>query len=108
MRGHWPEPEEAAAARKSAARRAGERLLDDARDRAPELTGELKDSGEMTELDDDAARVSFTAPHAMRQHYLDYEHPRGGERFFLLNASEEIGPQLGQILADELRTKLGG
>lgn len=106
MAGSWPTATEAAAARKAAARRAGQRLLDESRDRAPELDGDLKDSAEMTELDDDAVRVGFDVPYAARQNYLDYDHPGGGQQFYLTETAEEIGPLLGSILADELRSRL--
>jgi hypothetical protein len=101
---NWPNLD---AARADAARRAGHKLLEDARDRAPTLSGELKDSGVLSELDDGAVRVEFTAPYAVKQHYLDYEHPNG-ERFYLRNAADEIGPQMEQIVADEVRARLGG
>lgn len=95
-------------AQEAAVRRAGEALLDDAKARTPVLTGELRDSAELVYLGPASVRVEYTAPHAHLQHAGDYEHPRGGEKEFLANAATEARSQLGDIIADELRQRLGG
>ncbi|QTJ64977.1 hypothetical protein HYG77_04765 [Rhodococcus sp. ZPP] len=86
----------------------GEALLDDAKALAPELSGDLKRSG-FVRVEGDAVKIGFGAEYAVKQHYRqDFEHPRGGEVFFLMKAVEEFGPVVEQILAEQLRRRLGG
>lgn len=90
-----------------AMRLATDALLDDARARAPRLTGELADSG-FSEVDGSSGKVGFRAPYAVRQHYKkNYRHPSGGESMFLKNAVDAFGPTFEQILAEEYRRSLG-
>lgn len=105
---NWSHEVDVAAAAARGMRRAGELVLDEAKARAPMLSGELRDSGRVNDTGAGEVSVSFTAPHAARQHYKDYEHPRGGERLFLMNAAEHMKPQIEQIVADEIRREVGG
>ncbi|WP_139104667.1 HK97 gp10 family phage protein [Gordonia sp. UCD-TK1] len=107
MPAQWSLNVDMARAAAEGVRRGGELILDEAKQRAPSLTGELRESGEVREISADGVRVTFTAPHARRQHNVDYEHPRGGERNFLENAQEHVRPQLEQLVAAEIRSRLG-
>ncbi|UYL87772.1 hypothetical protein SEA_ONEDIRECTION_10 [Gordonia phage OneDirection] len=105
---NWNMEVDVAAAAARGLRRAAEAVLDEAKSRAPVLSGDLRDSGQVNDTGAGEVSVSFTAPHAARQHYKDYEHPRGGERLFLKNAAEHMKPQIEQIVADEIRRSTGG
>ncbi|WP_439030218.1 hypothetical protein [Gordonia terrae] len=108
MPANWSLNVDIAAAAQTGARRAGEFVLDEAKSRAPILSGELVESGRVVEEGANGVRVGFDAPHAKRQHFVDYEHPRGGERLFLKNAIDASRAQVEQIVADEIRQRLGG
>lgn len=107
MPANWSLEVDIAAAAQAGQRRAAEFVLDEAKSRAPALTGELRESGYVVESGE-GVRVGFDAPHAKRQHYVDYEHPRGGERLFLTNAINASKSQIEQIVADEIRRRMGG
>ncbi|AOE44290.1 head-to-tail connector protein [Gordonia phage Eyre] len=104
---NWSLEVDIADAAQAGARRAGEFVLDEAKSRAPVLSGELRESGRVVEHGGNGVSVGFDAPHAKRQHFVDYEHPRGGERLFLTNAIEASKAQVEQIVADEIRQRLG-
>lgn len=90
-----------------AMRLAGDALLDEAKARAPELSGEMKDSG-FVDIDGAEATVGFGSPYAVKQHYKkNYRHPRGGEAFFLKKAVDSFAPIFEQILAEEMRRRFG-
>lgn len=86
----------------------GDALLDEAKALAPDLSGDMKRSG-FVRVEGNAVKVGFDAEYAVKQHYrTDFEHPRGGEALFLKKAVDEFGPVVEQILAEQLRRRLGG
>ncbi|MHA4848560.1 hypothetical protein L1080_003315 [Rhodococcus sp. MSC1_016] len=86
----------------------GEALLDDAKALAPDLSGEMKASG-FVRVEGDSVRIGFGTEYAVKQHYrTDFEHPQGGGALFLKKAVDEFGPVVEQILAEQLRRRLGG
>lgn len=89
-------------ARGRAEQRAGEVILDNARARAPKLTGDLVQSG-FADGGPRGVRVGFDAPYAVKQNFKKQNHPRGGQRLFLNKAVDESGPEIEQIIADEFR-----
>lgn len=92
----------------SALKRAGEAFLDDVIAGAPRRTGKMADSATAELVDDDTIRVGFGVPYAVFQEQKTiYEHDDGKAGFFA-SAAESIGPKVEQIVADELRRKLGG
>ncbi|AWY04679.1 hypothetical protein PBI_EBERT_10 [Gordonia phage Ebert] len=107
MPARWDLEIDLARAAAEGVRRGAELILDEAKQRAPVLTGELRESGTVQDLGADSARVAFTVPWARRQHNVDYDHPRGGERDFLENAQEHVRPQIEQLVAAEIRQRLG-
>ena len=66
-----------------------ELILGEAVRRAPILTSALRQSGKY-ELNRSVkgiqARIYFDTPYAAAQHQGDFQHPRGGERYYLENA----------------------
>jgi len=67
----------------------GRTVLKVAKERAPEDTSGLKNSGRVVQ-DDLEVIVKFTAPHAWLQHEkLEYEHPNGGQAKYLESAALE-------------------
>lgn len=104
----WKLPADIDAARRAALEVAGRMLADDAVARAPRRTGRLAASAYSEVRDDDTVRVGFTAPYAVKQHYRqDFEHPTG-DAMFLADAAGDFGPQLEDIVAEQLRRRLGG
>jgi hypothetical protein len=89
-------------ARGRAEQRAGEVILDNARSRAPKLSGDLIDSGS-ADVGSRGVRVGFSAPYAVKQNFKKQRHPGGGDRLFLNKAVAESGPEIEQVIADELR-----
>lgn len=59
-------------------------------------------------LDADSVRVSFNTAYAKRQHYSKKNKHDDGSAFFLLDATRAVGPQIEQILADEIRRGMSG
>lgn len=89
-------------------RQCGDSLLDDAKALAPDLSGDLKRSG-FVRVEGDTVVIGFAAEYAVKQHYrTDFQHPRGGEAFFLKKAIDNSGPVLEQILAEQIQRRLGG
>lgn len=96
-----------ASVRGAALTQAAEALLEDAKARAPVESGELRESGYLALIDDDTVRVGFTAPYAVRQHFVKrFRHDEGGPGF-LSDAVEDFGPRLEAIVAEGIRRRLG-
>lgn len=60
----------------------------------------VRDSGVPEGQDDPAVIISFTAPHAVKQHEgVEYGHPKGGKAKYLQDAALSIAQQLPAAVA---------
>jgi len=77
---------------KTAVSRTGELVRGEAVRRAPIDTSALRQSGDTTETysvaDVTTVGIYFDLPYARRQHEENYNHPKGGEQYYLKNALE--------------------
>jgi hypothetical protein len=81
-------------------------ILGEAVRRAPIDTSALRQSGQVDvrrSKGDIEARVYFDAPYAEVQHEGDFQHPQGGERFYLANALKVHAKHLGPAIARRIR-----
>lgn len=78
--------------------------------KAPFRDGDLRNSALTTVGtmgDKPAAAVSFNVIYAARQHEeTGWNHPNGGEAKYLENAANELKPQLLNLVANHIRSKL--
>lgn len=108
MAGSINMPDSTESARKDALKRVGEAFKDEIIADAPSRTGAMIASAFSEVIDDDTVRTGFAAEYAKYQERrTDYEHDDGQAGFFS-SATESIGARAEQILADEIRRKLGG
>ncbi|WP_163185961.1 hypothetical protein [Cellulosimicrobium sp. SL-1] len=98
-------------------REAGEALLEESNDRAPEGLGDLKEAGDV-QVEDLTVSISYQTPtrpghksrypYIARQHEdLSYEHESGGPKF-LESAGQDMQSELVQIVAHRIQKELGG
>ena len=78
------------------------------RAQVPVLSGRLRRSGKVT-VDPATLEVaiSFDTDYAVVQHEDMSQHHDGGEAKFLENAINELRPVLGDVIAAEIRRRLG-
>jgi len=94
---------------KGRARRVAERVEARAQELCPELTGRLKNSSEIYDLDrpeDEAAYgIGFTAPYALPVHYDPHAvHPNGTDRFLEKALFEHSHELVGDLTEGWART----
>lgn len=83
-----------------------ELILGEAVRRAPIETSALRQSGEYEikrTVSGTQARVFFDTEYAAAQHEGEFQHPRGGERYYLENAVKTHAPRLPIEIARQIK-----
>lgn len=89
---------------------AAEHVLNVSNEHVPHEYGDLQGSGTVsTDPAELKAAVSYDTPYAARQHEeLDYRHDPGRSAKFLENAANSQASTVGQIIANTIRSRIGG